>query len=46
MIIRAIEEYIDIHHQNSKPFIWAAKVNDMMDKVTCAQMALNQLQSA
>jgi transposase len=41
-LIMAIGEYIDGHNQNPKPFIWTAKVNDILEKVTRAQTALNK----
>jgi hypothetical protein len=33
--------YIDGHNKNPKPFIWTAKANDILEKVTRAQAALN-----
>jgi hypothetical protein len=41
-LIMAIGEYIDGHNQNSKPFIWTAKANDILQKVTRAQTVLNK----
>jgi len=41
-LIMAIGEYIDGHNQNPKPFIWTAKANDILEKVTRAQTALNK----
>jgi len=38
----AIGEYIDGHNQNPKPFIWTAKANDILQKVTRAQAVLNK----
>jgi transposase len=29
----AIEEYIAVHNQNPKPFVWTAKANDILQKV-------------
>ncbi len=40
--IVAIGDYIDCHNQNPKPFIWTAKANDILEKVTRAQAALNK----
>jgi transposase len=40
-LILAIGEYIDRHNENPKPFIWTAKANDILEKVTRAQAALN-----
>jgi transposase len=45
-LITAIGSYIDIHNQNPKPFIWTAKANDILEKVTRAQTALNNRRSA
>jgi transposase len=41
-LILAIGEYIDGHNQNPKPFIWTAKANDILQKVTRAQTVLNK----
>jgi hypothetical protein len=41
-LIMAIGEYIEGHNQNPKPFIWTAKANDILQKVTCAQAVLNK----
>jgi hypothetical protein len=45
-LIMAIGDYIDGHNQNPKPFIWTAKANDILEKVTRAQTALNKRRSA
>ena len=45
-LIMAIGEYIDGHNQNPKPFIWTAKANDILEKVTRAKTALNKRRSA
>ena len=39
-LITAVGDYIDIHNQAPKPFIWTAKANDILEKVTRAQAAL------
>ncbi len=41
-LIMAIGEYIDGQNKNPKPFIWTAKANDILEKVTRAQTALNK----
>lgn len=41
-LIMAIGNYIDCHNQNPKSFIWTAKANDILQKVTRAQAALNK----
>jgi transposase len=40
-LIMAIGDYIHKHNANPKPFIWTAKANDILEKVTRAQAALN-----
>lgn len=40
-LIMAIGLYIDKHNANPKPFIWTAKANDILEKVSRAQAALN-----
>jgi transposase len=45
-LIMAIGNYIDIHNQNPKPFIWTAKATDILEKVTRAKAALNNRRSA
>jgi hypothetical protein len=45
-LILAIENYIDSHNQNPKPFIWTAKAKDILEKVTRAKAALNKRRSA
>jgi transposase len=45
-LITAIGDYIDAHNRDPKPFIWTAKANDILEKVTCAQTALNKRRSA
>jgi transposase len=41
-LITAIGDYIDRHNDNPKPFIWTAKANDILEKVTRAQAARNK----
>ena len=36
----AIEEYIAVHNQNPKPFVWTAKANDILQKVIRANRRL------
>ena len=45
-LITAIGNYIDHHNKNPKPFIWTAKANDILEKVTRAQTTLNKRRSA
>jgi transposase len=44
-LIGAINDYIDHHNENPKPFIWTAKAADILEKVKRARAVLN-LQSA
>lgn len=39
-LIMAIGDYIDRHNQSPKPFIWTAKANDILEKVTRARAAI------
>ena len=41
-LIVAIGDYIDRHNDNPKPFIWTAKANDILEKVTRAQAVRNK----
>jgi transposase len=41
-LVTAIGDYIDRHNQSPKPFIWTAKANDILEKVTRAKSALNK----
>jgi transposase len=41
-LIIAIGDYIDLHNENPKPFIWTAKASDILEKVTRARAALNK----
>src|SRR6201993_5201932 len=45
-LIAAIDEYIDHHNENPKPFIWTAKAADILEKVKRARAALHNRQSA
>ena len=38
----AINQYIKLHNNEPKPFIWTAKANDILAKVTRARAALNK----
>ncbi|MEA3005649.1 MAG: hypothetical protein QOI94_918 [Acidobacteriaceae bacterium] len=41
-LITAISDYIDLHNENPKPFIWTAKASDILEKVTRARAALHK----
>lgn len=44
-LIAAINEYVDRHNDEPKPFIWTAKASDILEKVKRARAVLNNLQS-
>jgi hypothetical protein len=44
-LITAIDEYVDRHNEDPKPFIWTAKACDIPEKVKRARGALNNVQS-
>jgi transposase len=41
-LIMAIGDYIDRHNDNPKAFIWTAKANDILEKVTRARAVLHK----
>lgn len=43
---QAIQEYLELHNQHPKPFIWTAKAADILEKVKRARVALDNIQSA
>lgn len=45
-LIRVIEDYIDQHNENPKPFIWTAEAKDILAKVTRARRALDNSPTA
>ena len=45
-LITAIGDYINKHNESPKPFIWTAKANDILEKVTRAHASLNNRLSA
>jgi hypothetical protein len=45
-LIMAIDDYIDKHNANPKPFVWTTKANDILEKITRAKAALNNRRSA
>ncbi|SCU88837.1 Endonuclease DDE (fragment) [Cupriavidus necator] len=44
-LVSTIEQYIDKHNRDPKPFIWTAKASDILAKVTRARAKLNKMQS-
>ena len=45
-LVEAIEQYLNSHNENPKPFIWTAKASDILEKVKRRREKLNKLQSA
>jgi transposase len=44
-LIAAIKEYIALHNQSPKPFVWTAKANDILAKVIRANRRLSSKQN-
>jgi transposase len=44
-LIMAIDQYVDRHNEQPKPFIWTAKASDILEKVKRARIKLNNVQS-
>jgi transposase len=44
-LIAAIKEYIALHNNNPKPFVWTAKANDILAKVIRANRKLSSKQN-
>lgn len=44
-LVQAIEQYLQAHNENPKPFIWTAKAKDILEKVTRARRKLDKLAS-
>ncbi|MFP3693647.1 IS630 family transposase, partial [Burkholderia sp. SIMBA_048] len=44
-LVSTIEQYIERHNRDPKPFIWTAKASDTLAKVTRARAKLNKMQS-
>ena len=44
-LIAAINEYVAVHNQNPKPFIWTAKATDILEKVIRANTRLSSKQN-
>jgi transposase len=44
-LILAIDQYVDRHNKQPKPFIWTAKASDILEKVKRARIKLNNVQS-
>ena len=44
-LTHAIKEYIAVHNQKPKPFVWTAKANDILAKVIRANRNLSSKQN-
>jgi hypothetical protein len=44
-LVSAIDDYVNRHNENPKPFIWTASANDILEKVKRARKALVNVQS-
>jgi len=44
-LIETIMDYIEHHNHDSKPFVWTAKLEDIMAQITRARAVLNNVQS-
>jgi hypothetical protein len=44
-LINTIENYVENHNRDPKPFIWTARASDILAKVVTARARLNKLQS-
>ena len=44
-LVRAIQEYVGVHNNNPKPFIWTAKAADILQKVIRANKRLSSKQN-
>jgi transposase len=44
-LIETIENYVDQHNSNPKPFVWTAKASDILEKVKRARTAIHKLRS-
>jgi transposase len=44
-LVQAIDDYVDRHNDNPKPFIWTASANDILEKVKRARKTLVNVQS-
>ena len=44
-LINTIQNYVENHNRDPKPFIWTARASDILAKVVKARARLNKLQS-
>jgi transposase len=45
-LITAIENYIEVHNSDPKPFVWTAAATDILEKVKRGRRKLDKMQSA
>ena len=45
-LVEAIEEHIEVHNADPKPFIWTATAADILEKVKRGRAKLDKVQSA
>jgi hypothetical protein len=41
-LITAIENYLDAHNENPKPFVWTATAESILEKVRRGRVALQE----
>jgi len=44
-LVHAIDQYVDLHNEKPKPFIWTKSANDILEKVKRARATLVNVQS-
>ena len=44
-LIAAIEDYLQAHNADPKPFVWTASADDILEKVSRGRVALQQVQT-
>jgi len=44
-LVSAIEQYVEVHNQDPKPFVWTAKAKDILQKVIRANSRLSSKQN-
>ena len=42
-LIAAIEDYLDTHNEDPKPFVWTATADSILEKVRRGRAALNEV---
>ena len=44
-LVSVIDDYVEIHNKNPKPFIWTAQANDILQQVILANKRLSSKQN-